>query len=131
MRAVAWATWAFLEVLSDGPRRAEVERLLRASDFVFTVREVVAETFRFVVRRTGQIGQGLAWWKALRQSRVRVFEPPLDDVYEFAASQGPLGSLNFTDLALAYVAGREGTATVASEDAEFRRLKLNPVFARR
>lgn len=131
IRAVAWDSWAFLEVLSAGPRETDVADLLRATEYVFTVREVVAETFNFIVRRTGQTAKARTWWNALRASRVRVFEPPLDEVHAFVESRGGEGSLSLTDYALAFVAQREGATQVAAEDREFRRLRLDPLFAKR
>ncbi len=131
MRGVAWDSWAFLETLTDGPRASAVEALLDGSDYVFTVREVVAETYGFIVKRKGRAEEARAWWRALRASRIRVFEPPLDEVWDFVQGQGNLGSLSLTDCALGFVARREASASVATEDREFRRLGLVPAFARR
>lgn len=131
MRSVAWDSWAFLEVAFDGPRRAAVERLLREVDYVFTVREVVAECFNFLVRRTRRTEEGWLWWTRLLASGVRVFEPPLNEVREFVGRSPRGGSLSFTDYVLAFAAMREGAKEVATGDHGFERLGLTPLFARR
>lgn len=131
MRAIAWDTWAFLETFAEGPRSDEVDALAAEADAVFTVREVVAETFNAIVKRSERTRDGWRWWAALADSRVRVFEPPLEDLRTFMESRKRVGSLSFTDHALAHVALREGIDEVATEDAEFRRFGLRPVFSRR
>lgn len=131
MRAVAWDSWAFLEVAFDGPRRADIERLLREVDFVFTVRDVVAESINFILRRTRSTQEGWLWWTHLLESGIRVFEPPMEEIREFMERSARPGSLSFTDHALAYVATREGAKEVATGDREFQRLQLTPLFARR
>jgi predicted nucleic acid-binding protein len=131
MRAVAWDTWAFLETATEGPRSQEVEDALADAHAVFTVREVVAETFNHLVRVAGRTEPAWRWWNDLAASRVRVFEPPMEDLRAFMGAQRRLGGLSFTDYALAHVAMREGVEEVATEDAEFRRFGLRPLFARR
>lgn len=130
-RPVAWDTWAFLESALDGPRRADVEALLDETDVVITVREVVAETFTFIARRTKRNALAVGWWRSLLESRVRVLEPPLADIFALAGGRPQRAATSFADLSLAVAALAEGAVEVASEDAGFRQLKLTPVFARR
>lgn len=131
MRAIAWDTWAFLETAFEGSRAAQVQALLKEADFVFTVREVVAESFNFIVKKTGRTEEGWRWWSALEESRVRILEPSLSDLHEFMGRHNRAGGLSFTDFALAYTASLEGATEIATEDAEFRRLRFSPIFAKR
>lgn len=128
---LALDTWAFHELFQGTPKSAEVRRVLDEAEFVFTTREVVAETFNFLVRRTGSTRIAKAWWDDLRESGMRVFEPPLDEIHSFIEEHGANGALSFTDLSLAYVALRERATGVVTEDTEFRRVGLEPLFARR
>lgn len=130
MRTYAWDSWAFLEVFYNGARAPEVQALLREADVIVTVREVVAETFNFIVRKSGSTAEAWKWWAALAQGRVRVFEPTMKDIREFVDADSRKGSLSFTDYALALVARRERVDGVATEDREFRKLGAVPLFAR-
>ena len=131
MNALAIDTWGFVELVQDGPLTREIERLLDDAGFVFTTREVVAESFNFLLRRTGGTRYAKAWWDELREGPVRVFEPPLDELHGFVTKHGARGALSFTDLSLACVAKREGASGVVTGDAEFRRVGLEPLFAKR
>ena len=131
MSALAVDTWAFAELFQAGPRADEVTSVLDEADFLFTTREVVAETFNFIARRTGATRYAQAWWDDLRETHVRVFEPPLDELHTFIHKASARGALSFTDLSLAFVAQREGATAIATGDAEFRRLGLEPLFAAR
>lgn len=126
--SVAVDTWAFLEVALEKPQGPRVAALMDESDRAFTTRDVVAETFSALLHRTRSGDVAWAWWEDLRRSRVRVYEPPIDEVHAFAAGK-MRGSLSLVDLGLAHVALRERALVVASGDAEFRRLGLDPVFA--
>lgn len=131
MRPIAWDSWAFLETFLRGPRASSVESLLEDAGPIVTVREVVAETFNFLVRRSGRTALGWTWLKALAASRIQVHEPPLELVVGFLQRSPREGNLSFTDYALALVAKETGCESVASEDAEFHRLGLRPLFSRR
>jgi len=128
---LALDTWAFVETYFDGPRRADVERALEAADVLVTVREVVAETFGFIVRRTARTQPAWEWWEALSASPVHVREPPLAEVRRFMASRNRAGSLSLADHALAHTALHEHARDVATGDAEFRAFGLIPLFAKR
>jgi len=129
MRAIAWDTWAFLEVLLDEPRAGEVGALLDAADLVVTSREVIAETFSFLARRAGNAERSIRWWDAVREGSIVVAEPTLDEIRR-ALPRQDLGRLSFTDLSLAHVAKAEGIEEIATGDAEFERLGLTPLFAK-
>ncbi len=130
MRAIAWDTWAFVEVALALPRGSEVQELLEEDPVVVTSRDVVVETFNFLVGRTGGADVALAWWQDLRSSRVRVIDARLEDLHRFAAEHGVGTSLSLVDLSLAFAASEAGASEVATEDAAFRRLGLDPLFAR-
>lgn len=106
-------------------------KLLDEADFAFTTREVVAETFNLIVRKTGGTRIAHAWWSDLRDSGLRVFEPLMDDLHAFVAKHGAKGTLSFTDHSLAFVALRERASGVVTGDREFRRVGLEPLFAPR
>jgi predicted nucleic acid-binding protein len=131
VRAVAWDTWAFVESALDGPRRDEVETLLEEVDVVVTAREVVVETFNFLVRATGKTDAGWRWWKALAESRVRIVETPLRELHAFTGVKDRRGGLSLTDYALGQAATSQRATEVATEDREFGRLGLTPLFAKR
>lgn len=130
MRGLALDTWAFVELALDGPRRAAVEEAYSEAHDLVTVHFVVAESFNFIARRGGGPQRAWLWLQSLRRSPVRVLEPRLADVEEFAAESDPRG-LSLTDCALAWAAVRDHVKDVATEDREFRRLGLHPLFARR
>ena len=127
--AVAIDTWAFFEVALEKPRGAEVGGLMDEVERAFTTRDVVVETFTGLLHRTRSGAVAWAWMEDLRRSRVKVFEPPLEEVRTWAAAK-ERGNLSLVDLSLAYVASRERTKSILTEDAEFRRLGLDPLFAR-
>lgn len=131
MNTLAIDTWGFHELFEDAPHADEVRDLLDAADFAFTTREVVAETFNILVRRTGGTRIAKAWWDDLRDSGLRVFEPPLDELHAFITKAGAKGTLSFTDLSLGFVAQRENANGIITGDREFRRLGLEPLFATR
>ncbi|MBI4393664.1 MAG: PIN domain-containing protein [Euryarchaeota archaeon] len=130
MRLIAWDTWAFLESYFEWPRHEAVRALLADASMVFTVRDVVAESFNHIVHKTGRTEEAWTWLESLSASRVKVYEPSFRDVYAFMGQQSRTGSLSFTDHALAYAAVRDDVVEIATEDAEFRRLDLVPIFAR-
>lgn len=131
MRAVAWDTWAFLESALEGSRRDDVEALLEEADYIFTVRDVVAETFNFLCRRTRRTEVAWEWWQSLRAGVVRIFDPSLDEVHAFIAG-APRGSdLSFTDYSLAWAAAKNRAQEIATEDRAFEALKMRPLFAHR
>lgn len=129
MKVLAIDTWGFHELLEDGPMAEEVREAIDGAEFAFTTREVVAETFNIIVRRTGGTRLAFEWWEDLRESGLRVFEPPLDEIHAFVAAQGRKGALSFTDLSLAFVAKREAASGIVTGDREFRRVGLEPLFA--
>jgi predicted nucleic acid-binding protein len=128
--AVAVDSWAFLEVALGRSRGPEVGGLVDEADRAFTTREVAVETSSAILRHTRSGAIAWAWLQDLVESRVRVYEPPLEEVRSWAASR-ERGNLSLVDLSLAYCATRERTKVVATEDAEFRRVGLDPVFAAR
>lgn len=123
-------TWGFHELFEEGPRADEVTRVIDAAEFAFTTRDVVVETFNILVRRTGGTRIAKAWWDDLIESDLRVFEPPLVEIHEFVDQHGAKGSMSLTDLSLGLVALREKASGVVTGDREFRRLGLEPLFAR-
>lgn len=131
MKALAVDSWAFLEMSRAGPRADETSEVLESAEFAFTTRDVVTETFDHIARRTGGTRIALAWWDELREGDVRVFEPPMDELHAFITLHGRRGALSFTDLSLAFAAKREDVREVLTEDAEFRRIGLEPLFAKR
>lgn len=131
MRVVAWDTWAFVEIALELPRHAEVRALVGQDPVIVTSRDVVVETVNFLVGRTGGTDVGLAWWRDLRDSRVRVVDDALEDLAAFADERAPEGAgLSLTDLSLAKAAMDAGADEIATEDGGFRRLGLEPLFAR-
>lgn len=128
-RAVLWDSWAFLESALEAPRSLDVEALLEETDVVVTTHHVVAETFTFLAREARSSGPALAWWDDLRNSRVRVLEPSLDAVREFAGGLKSVGKLSLPDLSLGAVAAESGARRAATADREFRRMGLEPLFA--
>lgn len=131
IRRVAWDTWAFVETYLHGPRSEEVQALGREVDVVYTSREVVAETFNFLVKRTDATREAWSWWAGIRQGRARVVQRDFEEVTGFVEEHRDEGALSFTDLSLAQIALEEGVDEVATEDDEFRRLGLVPLFSRR
>lgn len=127
---VAWDSWAFLEVALERPRSLDVAALLSEADGAITAREVVAETFNHIVNKTKSTATAAEWWASLEEGDVRVLEATMDDIRDFAHPLTARGSLSFTDLALGCVARREGVTLTATEDGEFRRMGLQPLFAR-
>lgn len=130
MTILAIDTWAFHEIFEQGPHAAEVLDVIDGADFAFTTREVLAETFNVLVRRTGGARIAKAWWDDLQESGIRVFEPSLEELHAFVTKHGAKGSLRFTDLSLGFAATREGATGVVTGDREFRRMGLEPLFAR-
>ena len=128
MKVLAVDTWGFHELFEDAPHAEEVRALLDGADFAFTTREVVAETFNVLVRRTGGTRIAKAWWDDLLESGLRVFEPPLGELHAFVTKHGAKGTLSFTDLSLGFTALRESATGVVTGDREFRRLGLEPLF---
>jgi predicted nucleic acid-binding protein len=131
MTAIAIDTWAFFEMSKGGPLAAAVERAIDEAEFAFTTREIVAESFSLILQRTGGTRVAKAWWDDLRETDIRVFEPPLDELHAFVTKHGAKGKLSFADLSLGFAAVRERAEEVATGEAEFRRLGLEPLFARR
>lgn len=127
--AVALDTWAFLEVALEKPRAPDVAALVDDVERAFTTREVVIETFSSLLHRTRSPDAAWGWWEDLRRSRVKVFEPALSDIHAFASTRDR-GALSMVDLSLGHVALRERTKTIVTEDAEFRKLGLTPIFAK-
>lgn len=127
---VAWDSWAFLEVAFERPRNLDVAALMGEADGAITSREVVAETFNHIVNKTKSTATATAWWASLEEGDVRVLEASMDDIRDFAHPLAERGTLSFTDLALGCVARREGVTLAATEDGEFRRMGLQPLFAK-
>lgn len=127
---VAVDTWAFRESVARTPRGREAEGIIAEADAPFTVRECVVEMFGAMVKAYGRAEPAWRWWEGLRATPMRVFEPPLSEIHEFIRAKGPMGALSLADWSLAYVATRERTRAVLTEDAEFRRVGLDPLFAR-
>ncbi len=125
---VAIDSWAFLELATAGPRAAEVTARLSEADAAFTVRDVVVETANFITKVTRDSVAARRWWDALRASRVRIVEHSLDDLHAFM-TQHARGALSLTDLSLAHAALVANVKDIATEDHEFHRVKLNPLFA--
>ena len=115
----------------DAPRQEEVRRVLRETDFVFTTRDVVVETFNAIQRRTRSSRIALDWWQALRAGRMRIYEPPLGEVLEFMERNVQDRLLSLVDCSLAHVARRERVQEIATEDGEFEHVGLRAIFARR
>lgn len=129
-RAVLWDSWAFLESALGGTRGLDVEALLAEAASVVTTQHVVAETFTYVARKAASSETALEWWNDLRESRVRVLEPSLQEIHAFATSLREIGTLSLTDLSLGAVARSVGARSAATGDREFRRMGIEPVFAR-
>ena len=129
MRAIAWDTWAFLEVALDKPRRREVDALAADEEVsIFTVRDVVVETFNHLARRT-RTAVARDWWHDLRAAPLRILDPDLDALHAFVTSEARSGNVSLTDHALALAARQVGTPEVASEDRDFAAFGLIPLFA--
>lgn len=131
MRIVAWDTWAFIETALENPRRAEIDELLAEVDAIVTVREVVVETFNYLVRKSKSQARALTWWNDLVQSRVRILQPEMNELRDYVSKTPTTSQLSLVDQSLAYAATRERIREIATEDAEFRLLGLEPLFARR
>lgn len=127
---VAVDTWALRESLIRTPRALEVQGLIAEADAPFTVRECIVETFNHLQRRYGRAEQAWQWWNAVRSTPLRVYEPPLEEIHAFIAKHDPTLPLSLADWSLACVAKRERTRTILTEDAAFRDLDLEPLFAR-
>lgn len=130
-RPVVWDTWAFLEVVTRGERSLDIEALLAETDLVVTTRDVVAETFGSLVRHTRSSQVALAWWDALAEGRTRIVDPSRDEIRRFAAGLKEVGTLSFVDLSLGVAAKSVGARAAATGDREFRRMGLEPLFAKR
>jgi predicted nucleic acid-binding protein len=130
MTAVLWDSWAFIETATDGPRSGDVAMLLGEAEGIFTTQYVVAETFTYFSRRSGSSRQAVAWWDHLRESRVRVLEPSTEVIHKFASGLKQVGTLSFTDLSIGAAAKAVGAHRVATADREFRRMRLEPLFAK-
>ncbi|MFA5862405.1 MAG: type II toxin-antitoxin system VapC family toxin [Candidatus Thermoplasmatota archaeon] len=130
MTAVLWDSWAFIESALDGPRSLDVEALLDGAEGVVTTHHVVAETFTYLSREARSSRPAVAWWNDLRESRVRVIETSLEDIHAFASALKQVGTLSFVDLSLGTTAKTLGVRAVATADREFRRMRLDPLFAK-
>lgn len=128
-RLVAVDTWAFVEIFRAGARAQLVHDAFVAAEHLFTVREVVAESFTLVAARAGRSETALRWWRTLDDMPIDVYDEPLSGVRAFVERVDRRGDLSFTDYALASRAVALGAVDVATADRGFRRLGLNPLFA--
>lgn len=131
VRAVVWDTWAFLEVITRGARSADVEAVLQESPVIVTTRDVVAETFGALTKHARSSRVGLDWWDALSRSRIRTVDPSTEEIRRFAGELKEVGTLSFVDLSLGAAAKAVGARVAATADREFRRMELEPLFAKR
>lgn len=128
---VAIDTWAFREIAQGTPRGLDAAAVIAEADGAFTVRECVVETYSAILHRTRRPDRAMEWWDGLRETGIRVYEPPLDEVHAFIEKRGRSLAFTLADWSLACVAERERTRAIVTEDAEFRRLDLDPLFAAR
>ncbi len=126
---MAWDTWAFVETALGYARKPEVQRFWRGTDLVVTSRDVVAETFGVITGKTGSNEHARRWLTSAMGSGVRIVDPSLEDVHAYMGEHPSATSPSWVDLSLAYVAEQAGAHQVATEDAGFRQLGLEPVFA--
>ncbi len=123
-------SWAFIESFFSGPRRAEVDALLKNSEILVTSREIVVETFNSIVYELRRTSPANDWLQLLRSSRTRVIEPAMHDVEAFMQALGARSTLSYADSSLAFVAQSEGIAHVITEDSGFRQARLEPLFSK-
>lgn len=130
MTRIAVDTWAFVERHFNGPRADEVETFLKAATQAITTREIVGETFNFIVGRTKATRMASSWLQDLRASRVEVLEPRMPEIEEFLADLRVGAKLSYGDASLCLAAQAEGIEDVATGDGGFRIAGLRPLFAR-
>lgn len=128
MNGLAVDTWAFVELALGRPRAPDVAAAFEAAPRIFTVREVVAETYGFLQHKTGSL-RARAWLAALAADEVPILAPDVHAVREAIFRLPKTSSLSFVDVSLGLAATEEGTTAVATADREFRRMRLDPVFA--
>lgn len=122
-------TWAYVEVFFNGPRKKEVEDLLKEADSLMTTRDILAETFGFIVGRTRRTSTALEWLAALRAGRTQVVSPSMDDIEDLLFQLKQDAGLSYADASLGAAALERDIGHVVSEDGGFRGLRLVPVFA--
>ncbi len=122
-------SWAFIELAMGGPRAEAVAASFDEHALLVTPHWVIAETFGFLARRPRGTSFAWDWLQAVRESAVRIVEPAFVDVMDNIDADDRAGNLSFTDHAVALVASRQGTPRILSADKEFRRLRLEPLFA--
>lgn len=128
MTSVAVDTWAFIEVFLNGPRKAEVEALLRGAESLITSREIVAETSNFIVGRTHRVAEAADWLTSLKASRTFVYDAGRDAVETFFLRLPRSSTLSYADASLALVARQQRVVDVATSDQGFRSVSLTPLF---
>lgn len=129
MEIAAWDTWAFVETALGYRRKPEVAKLWQSMDVVVTARDIIGETYTFILGRTKNPDKARQWLEAATRSRVRIVDPPLEAVVDHIAAHPEAGPLSWPDMALAYVAEQAGARTIATEDQGFQRLAFETPFA--
>lgn len=129
MDIAAWDTWAFVEAALGYRRKPEVAQLWQSMDVVVTARDIIGETYTFILGRTRNPDKARQWLETATQSRVRIVDPPFEAVVDYIAAHPEAGPLSWPDMVLAFVAEQAGARTIATEDVGFQRLAFKTPFA--
>lgn len=128
MTQLAVDTWAFVELAFDRPRAQEVGEAFETATGLFTTREVVAETYGFLLRRAGTL-RAREWLDAITTDEVPILAPPLAEIHRVLGRLPKESTLSFVDISLGLAAAGRGAEEVATADREFIRMRLTPKFA--
>jgi predicted nucleic acid-binding protein len=128
-RVVAWDTWAFVETALQYRRSHEVETLWESTSTIVTARDIIGETYTFILGKTRNTQTARLWLEAASQSRIRIVDPSMEDIIQYIQTRPEATRLSWPDMALAMVAEQAGTSLIATDDEGFSRLGLRPAFA--
>ena len=122
-------TWAFVEELRDGPHRADLDARRKGASRVVTTGQALVESYTFILRTTKRPSMAREWWDLVREGRLVVLEPSLDEVDRVLAEVPRGVGFSLVDASVAWAARHERVAEVATGDREFLLLGLQPLFA--
>lgn len=121
-------TWAFVEHFFEGPHRASIDTRRQRATRIVTTRDVLVETFAFILRRTKRPGLAREWWRVALESDLVIHEPTLQELD--ATLQGTNASigLSIVDISLVWAAQKEQVHEIATADRAFAAVGLVPLY---
>lgn len=120
-------SWAFIEQAFDGPQSGQVGSILQKADRLTTVRDVVIETYSFIVNRGGGPQTADHWLERLKASNIRILDPRFSDIDRFHEGLPKDTGLSLVDVAVAWAASKEKTTDILTQDNGFRAVGLVPL----